>query len=128
MLLKKFLNRNLNRTIEDDNYLDVKGIVVIANNDLTVENNSNQPIYRVSEVYRHINEFENVIKYDEMKIIKDILEKNKKYSKKYPVFDYKQEIYNNIDFFDNLIKSYNIHISELINEIEENFIHFIKNQ
>lgn len=104
-ILQKFLNNKLNRSIQSNNYLQAEGIVVIANNTLDIKNESMQNIYRISEVYRYINKFDNVLTYDEMLEIKDIILKENLKPKKYAILDYKSEISNNIKVFNDLISN-----------------------
>ena len=102
-ILQKFLNNKLNRSIQKNNYLKAEGIVVIANENLDLKNESMQNIYRVSEIYRFINTFDDVLTYSEMLEIKEIILKENLKPKKYPILDYKSEIKNNTNTFNSLI-------------------------
>lgn len=102
-IFKKFINNKLNRSIEKNNYLKVDGIVVIANNTLDIKNESMQNIYRISEIYRYIDQFEDVLTYKEMLEIKELITKENLKPRKYAIPDYKYEIENNIKIISKLI-------------------------
>lgn len=114
-ILQKFINSKLNRSIQQNNYLKAEGIVVIANNSLDIKNESMQNIYRVSEVYRYINRFDDVLSYEEMVEIKELILKENLGPKKYPVLDYKYEIKNNVRAFSELISKLDYEKQKLSN-------------
>lgn len=131
VLLKRFLNNKLNINIDDDKYLNVEGIVVIANNEININNESNQPIFRTSEIYRHINSFKTVLTAKEMKDIQNIILKENLPSKKYPIPDYKKEITNNIVLLnsleENIFKNEKNNLKIIYNEMPE-IKHLIHNK
>lgn len=94
--LKKLINEKLNNTI--DNYIDVKGIVVIANDTITINNESDQAVYRTSEIYRYITKHNEIFKEKQMKEIKEIILSSSLEPKKYPIIDFEKEIIHNIDY------------------------------
>lgn len=102
-ILQKFINNKLNRSIQQHNYLNIEGVVVIANNTVDIKNESMQNIYRISEIYRYINKFDDILSYDEMLKIKDIILEEKLQPKKYPILNYKSEINHNTRLFYDLI-------------------------
>lgn len=102
-ILQTFINNKLNRSIEKNNYLNIDGIVVIANNTVDIKNESTQNIYRISEIYRYINKFEDKLTYNEMLEIKEVIIKDKLKPKPYEILDYKSEIINNTKILNNII-------------------------
>ncbi len=123
VLLKRFLNNKLNINIDDDKYLNVEGIVVIANNEIGIDNESNQPIFRISEIYRYINSFKTILTAKEMKNIQNIILGENLPPKKYPIPDYKNEITNNIVLLnsleENIFKNKNNNLEIIYNEMPE---------
>lgn len=94
--LNKLINKALNRGI--DNYLEVDGMIVIANNKINIQNNSmTQTIVRASEIYSHIKNKVPILNLEEMNIIKELLIKNNLPPKKYSIYDYRKELYTNYD-------------------------------
>lgn len=114
-ILKKFINKKLDRSMQQNNYLQVEGIVVIANNKLDIKNESTQKIYRVSEVYRFISKFDDMLTYEEMLKIKDIILQENLKPKKYPILDYRCEIKNNIKLFDEIFNKLDYEKQNLFN-------------
>ena len=67
--LKKIINSSLGLTPDDDDYINVKGIVVIANDNLEIVNNSIHSIVRVNNIYEEITQKHKRI-YDKEKMMK----------------------------------------------------------
>lgn len=93
--LKRFINKKLNRDI--DNYIDIEGLVIIANNIINIKNYSEQPVYRMQEIYRHISKHNILFSGKEMLEIKNIIIQNSLPPKKVNIIDYYKELINNIE-------------------------------
>ena len=115
--LNKLINKTLNRSMTD--YIEVDGIVVIANNKVRITNNSdNQNIFRISELYSYIKKQPVVLTQEEMDKIKDVLESNNLEPLKFPINDYRYELEQNLTQFNDIVNNFNTNINELINEID----------
>ncbi len=103
--LNKFINDNTNRSFDD--YIEAEGIVVIANEKVTIENyNTNQNIFRDSELYSYITSQKPKFKEEELKQIRDLILSNNLTPKKYPIFDYSSEIVENIKNLERYLNDY----------------------
>ena len=97
-LLNRYINKILNRSI--DSYIDVDGIVVIANDKINIKNESaNQKIFRASEVYPYIRKQSIKLNKNEMDLLKNSLLRDKLPIKKYPIYDYRRELRCNFNKF-----------------------------
>lgn len=115
-LLNRYINQILNRSI--DNYVDVDGIVVIANDKINIKNESaNQKIFRASEVYPYIRKQSIKLNKNEMDLLKTSLLRDKLPIKEYPIYDYRRELRYNFNKFCNFknttINNLNIITKEL---------------
>ena len=103
--LNKFINEGINRSFDD--YIEVEGIVVIANEKMTIENyNNNQNIFRDSELYSYIKSQEVKFKIDELEKIRDLILSKNLPPKRYPIFDYSGEIIENIKMLEAYLNDY----------------------
>lgn len=73
--LKKIINNSLNLTPDDDDYIDIKGIVVIANDNLEIINNSIHSVVRVNNIYEEITQkYKRIYDKEKMMKIKSIID------------------------------------------------------
>lgn len=111
--LNKFINEATNRSFDD--YIEVDGIIVIANEKVTIENyNENQNIFRDSELYSYIKSQPNKFTKEELDEIKKVIEENSLPAKKYMMYDYYLEMYENIKSFERFCKKYEETIKSLL--------------
>lgn len=93
--LNKFINESTNRDF--DKFVEVDGIVVIANEKITIENhNQHQNIFRDSELYSYIKSQPVRFTKEELDEIEALIKVNNLPPKTYPIYDYVEEIINNI--------------------------------
>ena len=103
--LNKFINESMHRSF--DNYIEADGIIVIANEKVTIENyNENQNIFRTSELRAYINKQPVKFKKEELDKIKKVIEENNLRPKKYSVYDYYSEIQSNTQVLKDFIIKY----------------------
>lgn len=97
-----FLEKNY--PLEGVNWIDfVKGIVVISNDEMTINNESSYPIFRTSLVRPYIlNLPNNVLNKEQIKDIKDLMEKTSKDDLKFSYMAFLEGFYN--ENFMNAIK------------------------
>lgn len=77
--LTKILNTMLNRDIDDEDYINVKGIVVIANDHISIQNDTNIAVCRENSIYTQITlNNEKILTRQAMKEIKDMIDSYKK--------------------------------------------------
>lgn len=96
--LNRLINTSLNRDL--NNFIDVKDVIVISNDTVTIENHSsNQTILRKSDVYNFIRNNPVIFTQEELLEVKQILESNNLGPKKYEIMDFKDEIITNIKDF-----------------------------
>lgn len=95
--LNKYINNALNRNI--DNYIEADSLIVIANEKVGITNNTlNQHVVRTSEIYPYVKNSNKVtLTLAEMNEIRDILLKGNLGAKKYPIYNYKDEIMYNLN-------------------------------
>lgn len=123
--LKRFINKKLNRDI--DNYIDIEGLVIIANNKINIENYSEQPVYRMQEIYRHISKHDILFTGKEMLEIKDIILKNSLPPKKVNVVDYYKELTNNIKYIKYISDSNSInYVNDLLRIMKTHLKTYLK--
>lgn len=93
--LNKFINESTNRNF--DAFVEVDGIIVIANEKITIENhNKYQNVFRDSELYSYIKSKPVIFTKDELDDIENLIKNNNLEPKRYPVYDYVDEIIGNI--------------------------------
>lgn len=113
ILLTKYINQLLNKSI--DSYIDIDGIVVIANNIINIRNYSeNQKVFRCDEIYNYIIRQPIKLTEYEMNLIRESLIKDNLPAKKYEFYDYREELYYNLPRFYEFIKETEKNI-EIIN-------------
>ena len=118
--LNKFINEGINRSFDD--YIEAEGVVVIANEKVSIENyNDNQNIFRDSEIYSYIKSQEVKFKRDELEQIRDLILSKNLPPKKYPVFDYSMEIIENIKILEAYLNDY----EKLVNRLEIEYRKYI---
>lgn len=105
--LQRYINKVLNRAPEDKDYIKVYGLVIIANNEINIDNDSEQPIFRVSEIYRQISKNNSIFNQEELLNIKEIIVKDNLPPKKFPGYDYLSEIKDNMDVLKAQLDSFN---------------------
>lgn len=114
ILLTKYINQLLNKGI--DSYINVDGIVVIANNIINIMNYSeNQKVFRCDEIYNYIIKQPVKLTEYEMNLIRDALIKDKLPPKEYEFYDHREELYYNLSRFYEFIKETEKNI-EIINK------------
>lgn len=113
--LNKFINRELGRSL--DNYIHAKGIVVIANDKIKIKNNSNQHVYRFTEIYRHITEKPVIFTQKEMEKIEKIILANNLQSKKFDLVDFIKEIDHNVLYFDRKTRDIDVNYLNNVKDI-----------
>jgi hypothetical protein len=116
-ITQRFVNSQLQVKYPDMKYIDFQPIIVFANDHITIENNSDMVILRVSSLYHYISRFEAKSKLDRKywKDIEDILISNNKGAKSYPVKKCSDKItlnyrllYNKLRTFDEIDKKFNL--------------------
>lgn len=118
--LNKFINEGINRSFDD--YIEVEGIVVIANEKITIQNyNNNQNIFRDSELYSYIKSQEVKFKIDELEKIRDLILSKNLPPKRYPIFDYSGEIIENIKMLEAYLNDY----ENVVNKLEIEYRNYI---
>lgn len=105
--LQRYINKLLNRTPEDKDYIKVQGLVIIANNEIDIDNDSEQPIFRISEIYRQVSKNDLIFSKEELLNIKNIIVKDNLPPKKFPKYDYLSEINENMDVLNIQLDSFN---------------------
>ncbi len=110
--LQKFINKKLGRNV--DNYININGIVAIANNKINISNYSDQPVLRASELYRYISKNKIMFNYEEMKSIEKIILEENLPPKVYPMVDFKKELNYNISYINKITHNINLEYLETL--------------
>lgn len=100
--LTKYINVKMNRNI--DNSIDVRGIIVLANDVVKIKNESLQKVVRPLEIYNVINSYNKVLVEQEMLEIKDIVISNKLRREITDVEDFEDTCLKNIESFNEICK------------------------
>ena len=111
--LQRYINAKLNRNVEDKDYIKVNGLVIIANNEVDIENQSEQPVFRMSEIYRQISKREAIFDVDELFNLKNTILSNSLEAKKYECYDYLGELKDNFEVFNQQLDFYNVPVKGL---------------
>ncbi|MGL4873222.1 MAG: nuclease-related domain-containing protein [Clostridium sp.] len=102
LYINKIINRVLGRGIQ--NYVDADGIVVIANDKVSITNQSqNQIVLRKSEIYLYIKKQKNSLSLEEMNILRDYFLKKDLGGKKFHYNDYAFELKENIEDYNTVV-------------------------
>lgn len=137
--LSKYINDSLGRSI--DNEIEVKGIIVIANDVIDISNESMQYVVRSSEVMTIINQYPKVLAENEMVEIREILRQANIGEGKFQMEDYEKTVYESLksvldiaqDITDNIkplrhkLEGYKDSLKNLIDEEDYNASYFLKN-
>lgn len=108
--LTKYINSKTNRNI--DNSVDVRGIIVLANDIVKVKNESLQKIVRPLEIYNVVNSYNKILVEQEMLEIKEIVVSNKLRRETIDVEDFEDTCLKNIESLNEICK-------DIINEIKD---------
>lgn len=88
-LKQKVINQELKQRLGDNApSLFMKPIIVIANDNVMIHNESDMPIMRISQIYHHIMKQEETLSNDLLRLIRDIVDERRLPLKKYPVKSY----------------------------------------
>lgn len=101
-LYQKFINKML----KNDKYINIQPLIVLANDEVKINNNSDIPIVRVSNMYREIIKGTDNINKDTQIAIKDILLAYTLQAKPYGIIDYTQCI---LGVYDTLLKHFDFY-------------------
>ena len=93
--VEKLINQELNHPL--DQYMEVKHIVIVANEDLRIENRSNQTIIKVGELIPSLRSHPITLSEERMKQIEEILLGKQISSVSYPIPNYRKAIIDQLD-------------------------------
>ncbi|MGD6964405.1 nuclease-related domain-containing protein [Fictibacillus phosphorivorans] len=97
-----FKQRFINQVLRDKGfgveYINVKSIIVIANDNVMIENESDTPIIRLSQIYNYIQKQPNVLSTELVTIITDLLQENTLEAKRFPHRSYEKEMEQWLNF------------------------------
>jgi len=115
-LKEKFINQHLKEINKDIPYSTIQPIVVIANDNILIDNQSDLPIMRISQVYRHVKNGNSILDKHRLHLIKELFENHNKDSKSYPVLNYLKGIEGT---YETLVSQ--LRFIETLDPIMENF-------
>lgn len=120
-LSQKLLSRELKK-LGHDQLIDIKPIIVLANEVVDIENKSDIPVVRISNIYHEITKKPTHIPQEIMHLIKPILLENKKPLNKYGIQNFKY-VFNVMEsclnHYCEKLDSYENIIDDFINNDEE---------
>lgn len=93
-------------------FFHIQPLIVIANDTVTVENETNMPIIRISQIYHHVMNQPDVLTDEQVEHISQIIEENRLPAKKYPLdcyFPHIEEIHERL-----AKKAYAIHTLDVM--------------
>lgn len=85
LYLEEFLNKNLKRNMDTSEYIKVKNIVVIANDEVDIENESDNTVIRYNNLTNFIRKADIYMSQEDVDSITEIIYKNALQTKKYPI-------------------------------------------
>ncbi len=85
LYLEEFLNKNFKRNMDTNEYIKVKNIVVIANDEVDIENESGNTVIRYNNLTNFIRKADIYISQEDVDSITEIIYKNALETKKYPI-------------------------------------------
>lgn len=121
-----FINRLLNEECKDlDIDFGINGIVVISNNNVSIENNSiYQTILRADNVYNYINAQPTIYSKEQLEIIKQVLLKHNLGSKPYPVYQHIDELIQNTHQILNVLHKGETILKDHAREVESLYVNY----
>ena len=93
--VEKLINLELNNPL--DQYIEVNHIVIVANDDLRLDNHSTQTIIRVGELMSSLRSHPIIFSEERMKQIEETLHRKQKISISYPIPNYRKAIIDQLD-------------------------------
>lgn len=99
-----------------DDYVQIRPLIVMANEGVDLINESDVPIIRISNIYHHISEIPRELDHNIISSIKSIVEKNMLVPKGYEVEDMFDYIKNLTKYIEVNMKGYN-EIYKILEEI-----------
>jgi hypothetical protein len=93
--VEKLINQELNNPL--DQYIEVKHFVIVANDDLRLDNRSTQTIIRVGELMSSLRSHPIIFSEERMNQIVETLVKKQKTSISYPMPNYRKAIIDQLD-------------------------------
>lgn len=116
-LNQKLINQELKKLGYSD-YIQIKPLIVMANENVEIINESDVPIVRISNIYHHISKFPKEMDEDIIFAIKKIVEDNMLPSKKYEIEDIPNYIKDTAEYLKTSMSYYD-NIYKVLKEIEE---------
>lgn len=93
-------------------FFHIQPLIVLANDTVQVQNETNMPIIRISQIYHHIMSQPDVLTDEQVTLISEIIEENRLPAKKYPLdcyFPHIEEIHETLSK-----KAYTIHTLDVM--------------
>jgi uncharacterized protein YozE (UPF0346 family) len=116
-LNQKLINQELKKLGYSD-YIQIKPLIVMANENVEIINESDVPIVRISNIYHHISKFPKELDEDIIFATKKIVEDNMLPSKKYEIEDISNYIKDTAEYLQTSMSYYD-NIYKILKEIEK---------
>lgn len=95
---QRFINQALRDKGFDTEYVPVQSIIVIANDNVMIDNQSDTPIIRVSQIYSYIQRQSTTLSNELINEITDLLKTNTLEAKRFPHRSYEKEVEQWLNF------------------------------
>lgn len=90
MIKQSLINREIEERGLESKFIDLEGIIAITNNTVDIDNETDFPIMRLSQLYTHIRSFPETLSDEQIEMVYDILESNMQPAQKFPITDYEK--------------------------------------
>jgi hypothetical protein len=99
---------------------------VIANDTVYIENETNMPVIRISQIYHHIMDYPDILTDEQVKEISEIIQKHTLPAKEYPVMNYTDILGETLQKFtdldkalDDIQESFHTYTNQIVHELLE---------
>lgn len=115
-LKQKLINKELNK-LGYSEYIQIKPLIVIANENVEIINESDVPVVRTSNIYHHISQFPKELDLETLSSIEKIAKENTLPPKEYEIENIMEYIKNTNDYLQSNLKGY-FHLYEELTKLE----------
>lgn len=115
-LKQKLINQELNK-LSYSEYIQIKPLIVIANENVDIINESDVPVVRTSNIYHHISQFSKELDLETLSAIEKIAKENTLPPKEYEIENIMEYIENINDYLQSNLKGY-FHLYDELTKLE----------
>jgi hypothetical protein len=122
-LKQKFVHdERRKRHAEQIEFIPFHPIIVLANDTVYIENETNMPVIRTSQIYHHMMDYPDILTDEQVKEISEIIENHMLPAKEYPVMNYTDSLEETLQKFIDLDKALDA-IQESLHTYTKQIVH-----